>query len=178
MYCFIILTQFSSVTQLCPTLCNPMDCSMPGPLPITNSLSLLKLISIESAMPSNHLTLCHPLSFCPQFSPASGSFQMSRLFKSGGPSIGVSASAWVLAKNISGWFLLGLTGLIFLLSKGLSRVFSSITIQTHQFFSSQPSWWFNSHIYTWRLEKSQLWPDRPLLARWWLCFLICCLDLS
>ena len=52
--------QFSSVAQLCPTLCNPMDCSMPG-LPITNSWSLLKLMSIESVMPSNHLILCRPL---------------------------------------------------------------------------------------------------------------------
>ena len=73
-------------------------------------------------------------SFCPQSFPASGSFQMSHLFTSGGQSIGVSASASVLPVNIQGWSPLRLTGLISLLSKGLSRVFSSTTVRRHQFF--------------------------------------------
>ena len=72
--------------------------------------------------------------FCLQSFPASGSFPMSQLFTSTGQSIGVSASASVLPMNIQGWFLLRLTGLISLLSKGLSRVFSSTTVQRHQFF--------------------------------------------
>ena len=72
-------------------------------------------------------------SFCPQFFPASVSFPMSQLFTSGGQSIGASASASVHPMSIKGWFPLGLTGLISLLSKGLSRVFSSPTIQNHQF---------------------------------------------
>ena len=80
----------------------------------------------------------HPLSSssCPQSFPASGSFQMSQLFASGGQSIGVSPSTWVLPMNTQDWFPLGLTGWISLLSKGLSRVFSNTTIQKHQLFST------------------------------------------
>ena len=89
--------------------------------------------------------------FCLQSFPVSGSFSMSWLFASGSQSIGVSASATVLPMNIQGWFPLGLTGLISLLSKGLSRVFSSTTIKKHQIFSAQPSLWSNSHIHTWLL---------------------------
>ena len=95
-----------------------------------------------------------PFSSCLQSFPASGSFPMSQLFSSGGLSIRVSASASVLPMNIQGWFPLGLTGLISLLSKGLSRIFSNTTVQKHQFFSAQPSFWNNSHILTWLLEKT------------------------
>ena len=94
-----------------------------------------------------------PFSSCPQSLPASGSFPMSRLFTSGGQHIGTSASASVLPKNVQSWFPLGLTGLISLLSKGLSRVFSNTRIWKHQFFSTQPSLLSNSHIHTWLLEK-------------------------
>ena len=80
-------------------------------------------------------------------------FPMSQLFPPGGQSIGDSASASVLPMNIQDWFLLGLTGLISLQSKRLSRVFSNNTVQKHQFFSTQPSLWSNSHIHTWLLEK-------------------------
>ena len=89
------------------------------------SLSLLKLMCFESMMPSNHLILCRPFIFGLQSFPASGSFPMRRLFESGGQRIGASASALVLPMNIQGWFPLGLTGFISLLSKGLSSVFSS-----------------------------------------------------
>ena len=103
---------------------------------VTNSGSLLKLMSIESVMPPNHLILCHPsLCSCLQFFPASGFFPMSWLFASGGQSIGVSPSASVLPMNIQGWFPLGLTDLISLQSKGLSRVIFSTTVQKHQFHS-------------------------------------------
>ena len=101
-YCKVI--QFSSVqsisvAQWCLTLCNPMNHSTPG-LPVHHQLpELLKLMSIESVMPSSHLILCHPFSFCPQSLPASGSFPMSQLFASGGQSTGVSASASVLPMN-------------------------------------------------------------------------------
>ena len=104
-------------------------------LSITNSRSLLKLISIELMMLSDHLILCHPFLLSTLYSiPASGSFPMSWLFASGGQYIGVSAS--VLPMKIQGWFPLELTGLISLLSKGLSRVFSSATVQKHQFFGA------------------------------------------
>ena len=94
-----------------------------------------------------------PFSSCFQYFPASGTLPMSQLFTSGGQSIGVSASALVLAMNIQSWFPLGLTGLITLLSKGLSKIFYSITVRKHQFFGNQLSLWSNSHIRTWLLEK-------------------------
>ena len=108
-------------------------------LSITSSQSLLKFMSIESVMPSNHLILCHPISSCLQCFPASGSFQMSQFFTSGGQSIGVSASASVLPMNIQDLFPLGWTGWTSLQSKGLSRVCSITTVQKHQFFSAQLS---------------------------------------
>ena len=115
------------------------------------SWSLLKLMFTESVMPSNQLILCCPFSSCLWSFPASGSFLMSWLLALGDQSIGASAS--VLLINIQGWFLLGLTGLICLLSKGLLRVFSSNTVWKHQFFGIQPSLWSNSHIYTCLLGK-------------------------
>ena len=108
------------------------------------SWSLLKLMSIESMMPSNHLILS--ASSHPQYFPALGSFPVSQFFTSGGQYIGASAS--VLPVNIQGLFLLGLAGLISLLSKGFSRVFFSTTVRKHQFFGAQPSLWSNSHICT------------------------------
>ena len=113
---------------------------------ITNSQSLLRLMSIKSVLQSNHLTLCCPLSSCPQSFPASGSFPMSWLFTSGGQSIGTSASASALPMTIQGWFPLRLTDLISLQYKGLSRVFSSTTVWKHQFFGAQPSLWPNSSL--------------------------------
>ena len=122
-------------------------------LSFTISLSLLRLMSIESVMPSNHLILCCPFSSCPQPFPASGSFPVSRLVTSGGQSIGASTSTTVLPMNIQDWFPLGLTGWISLLSKELSRVFFSTTVQKHQFFRAQFSLQSSSHIHTWLLEK-------------------------
>ena len=138
-----------SVTQSCPTLCDSMDCSRPGSPVLHISWSLFKLKSIELMMPSNHLY--HPLLL--QSFPASGSFPMSQLCVSGAQSIGASTSALVLPMNIQDWLSLRLTGLNSLLSKGLSRVFSSTTIQMHQFFSAQPSLEPNSHIRAWLQEK-------------------------
>ena len=94
-----------------------------------------------------------PFSSCPQSFPASGSFQISQLFTSGGQSTGVSASTSVLPMNSQDWFPLGWTGWIPLQSKGLSIVFSNTTIQKQQFFSTQLSLKSNSHIHTWLLEK-------------------------
>ena len=87
---------------------------------------------------SNHLILCYPLLLLPSIYPASGSFPVSQFFTSGGQSIGVSASASVLPMNIQDCFPLGLTGLISLHCKRLSRVFSNTTVQKHQFFGTQP----------------------------------------
>ena len=113
---------------------------------------------------------CHPaisssvIPFsCLQSCPASGSFPISQLFASGGQTIGASAS--ILPMNIQGWFPLGLTGLISLTSKGLSRVFSNTIVWKHQLFSTQPSLWSNFHIHTWLLEKSHLWLYRHLVSQ-------------
>ena len=94
-----------------------------------------------------------PFSSCLQSFPASGSFQMSQLFSSGGQSIGVSASTSVLSMNTQDWSPLGWTGWISLQSKELSRDFSNTTVQKHQFFGAQLSLWSNSHIHTWPLVK-------------------------
>ena len=110
-----------------------------GSLSITNSWSLLKLMSIESVMPFTHIILSHPLSSCLQSFPESRPFQMSQVFVSGGQSVGVSASPLVLPMSIQDWFPLGWTSWISLQSKGLSRVFSYTTIQKHKFFSTQLS---------------------------------------
>ena len=104
---------------------------------------------------------CHPIisssvvpfSSCPQYFPASGSFQMSQLSVSGGQSIGVSASTSVLPMNTQDWSTLGWTSWISSLSRGLSRVFSNTTVQKHQFFGAQLYSQSNSHIHMWLLEK-------------------------
>ena len=103
-----------------------------------------------------HLTISSsviPFSSCLQSFPASGAFQMSQFFTSGGQRIGASASASVLPVNIQDWFPLAWTGWICLQSEGLSRVFSNTTVQKHQFFGPQPSLWSNSQIHTWLLEN-------------------------
>ena len=106
-------------------------------LSIINYWSLLKLMSIESVMPSNHLILCRPLLLPSSVFPSIRVFSMTQFLASGGQSIGVSASALVLSMNIQDWFPLGWTAWISLKSKGLSRVFSNTTVQKHQFFQSQ-----------------------------------------
>ena len=117
----------------------PWTAAHQASLSITNSQSLLKLMSITSVMPSNHLILFTCFSSCPQSFPAPGFFPMSQFFTLGGQSIGVSASASVLPMNIQDWFLLGWTGWISFQSRELSRVFSNTTVQKHQFFGAQLS---------------------------------------
>ena len=143
----------SSVAQSCMTLATPWTAARQASLSITNSRRLLKLISIESVMPSNHLILCRPLLLLPSIFPSIRVFSNESALHNRWQSIGVSASASVLPMNIQDWFPLGLTGLNSLQSKGLSRVFSSITVQKHKLVHSQPSLWFNSHIHIWLLEK-------------------------
>ena len=147
--------QFSSVAQLCPTLCDPMNRSTPG-LPVHHQLPELTQTHahrVGDAIQPSHPVV--PFSSCPQSLPASGSFPMSQLFTWGGQSIGVSASASasVLPMNTQDWSALGWTDWISLQSKGLSRVFSNNTVQKHQFFGARTSSQSNSHIHTWPLEK-------------------------
>ena len=155
------------MAKSCRTLCDPMDCSVPGFLALPYLLELLKLISIELVMLSNHLILCCPL------------LQLPSIF----PCIRVFSNEWALyirwpkywsfsismLMSIQDCFPSGLTGLI-LQPKGLSRVFSSTTIQKHQFFGAQPFLRSNSHIHTWWLEKPKFWLYGPLSATWFLVF--------
>ena len=150
----IKVSQFSSVQSLSRVrlFVTPWTAACQASLSITNSRSLPKLMSIESVMPSSYLILCRPLLLLPQSLPASGSFSVSQLFTWGGQSTGVSALASFLPKKSQGWSA-EWTGWISLQSKELSRVFSNTTVQKHQFFGTQPSSQFNSHIHTWPLEK-------------------------
>ena len=127
-----------SVAQPCLTLCNPMDCSTPGfPVPHHLPERLLKLMSIESVMPSNHLFLCRPLFLLPSIFPS------IRVFSSEATPCIRWPKYWSFSISPSSeysglilFFPLGLTGLISLLSKGLSRVFFSTTVRKHQFFGA------------------------------------------
>ena len=146
-YCCSVALSDTLVAQSYPTLWQHglqhtrLPCSSPSPWVYSNWCPLI--------------CWCHPTissSVIPFFSclqsfSASGSFLMSQLFKSGGQSIGASASASVFPMNIQSWFLLGLTGLISFLSKGLSRVFSNTTVWKHQFFGVQSSLRSNSYIH-------------------------------
>ena len=135
----------ASSTRSCLTLCNPMDCSTPGCPVLHHLLELVQthVHQVSDAIQPSHL--CCPFPTCLQSFQSSGSFLMSQLFTSGGQSIGASTS--VLPVNLQGSIPLKLTGLITLQSKGPSRVFSNTTVQKHQFFSIQPSIWFNSYIH-------------------------------
>ena len=145
-----------SVIQLCSTLCDPMHCSMPGfpDLQYLLEFAQTHVCWVDDAIQSDHLL--SPFSSCPQFFPTSGSFPVSQLFTSGGQSIGTPASASVLPMNIQGWFPLGWTGCIFLVFRGLSRVFSSTMVWKHQFFSAQLSLWSNPYIHKWLLLQIHL----------------------
>ena len=147
------ITNCCSVTQSCLTLCDPMDCSIPG-FPVLHYL--LEFAQIHAHWIDDAIQPSHPLS-----SPSPPVFNLSQhqglfqweFFASCGQSIGVSASSSVPPTNTQDWFPLGLTGWISLQSMGLSRVFSNTTVQKHQFFSTQLSSQSNSHIHTWLLEK-------------------------
>ena len=145
-----IPVQSLSYVQLFKT---PWTAAHHASLSITNSQSLLKLMSIKLVMPSTISSSVVPFSSHRQSFPASGSFPMSQFFISGDQNIGVSASTSVLPMNIQDWFPLGWTSWISLQCKGLSRIFSNTTGQKHQFFRAQISLWSNSHIHTWLLEK-------------------------
>ena len=142
----LLVLRYSSVTQSCPTLCYPMDCSnarFPYPAPTPRACS--NSMSIESVMPSNHLILCRPL-LPPSIFPSIKVFSIESVLHIRWPkywNFSISPS-----NEYSGLTPLRLTGLISLVSKGLSRVFSNTTVQKHQFFGTLLSLWSNSHIYT------------------------------
>ena len=163
-----------SVAHSCLTLCNSMDCRMPG-FPVLHHLPELDQTHVHwvgDAIQPSHPLLIVPFSSCLQSLPASGSFLMSHLFASDGQSIGASVS--VLPINIQNWFPLVLTGLINLQSKGLS----STAIRKHQFLSTQLSLGSNSqHLYmtTGKTIALTIW---TFVSKVMSVFLICCLGLS
>ena len=114
----------------------PWTAARQASLSITNSRSLLKLMSIKLMMPSSHLILCHPLLLSLSIFPSIRMFSKSQFFASGGQSIGASASASVLSMDIQDWFLLEMNDLISLQFKGISRIFSNTTVQKHLFLCS------------------------------------------
>ena len=142
---------------------------LPCPSPIPGACSNSCALSWWCHPTISSLVVPSPPAF--NLSQHQGLFKwVSQLITSGGQSIGVSASASVLPMNIQDWFPLQWTGWISFQAKGLSRVFCNTTVQKHQFFATQLTSWSNSHIHTWLLEKPYLWLDRPLSAKWCLCF--------
>ena len=157
------MCSISCCSQSCPTLSKPMDFSTPG-FPVLHHLPELAQTHIHWV--SDAIQPPHPLS-----SPSTPAFNLCQhqIFSKElalpirWPNIGASASD--LLMNIQDWFPLGLTALVSLRSRGLSRVFSNTTVQKHQFFSAQPYLWSNSYIDTWLLEKPWLWRNGPLLVK-------------
>ena len=148
-----VFSQFSSVAQSCPTLWpHGLQHARPPSLSITNSRSSLRLTSIKSVMPSNHLILCCPLLPLPSIFPSIRVFSNESALRIRWPKYW-SFSFSILPTNTQDWSPLGWTGWSSLQSKGLSRVFSNTTVQKHKLFGAQLSSRSNSHIHKWPLEK-------------------------
>jgi len=130
----------------------PWTAARQASLSITNSQRLLKLMSIQLVITSNHLILSHPFLFLPSIFPSIRVFSSESVLPTRWPK-SWSFSFTILPMNIQDWFPLGWTGLISLQSKGLLRVFSNTTVQKHQFFGTQLSLYSNSHIHSWLLEN-------------------------
>ena len=148
----LFLSLFSSVQSLSCVSFRPHETAQQAFLSITNSQSSLKLMSIELVMPFSHLILCCSLLFLHPFPPSIRVFSNESILCMRRPKYWSFSFSISPSMNIQGWFPLGLTW-ISLLSKGLSRAFSSTTVEKHQFFGAQPSLWSNFHIHTWLLEK-------------------------
>ena len=152
--CWIVSDFFSSVQSLSHVWLfeTPRTVACQASLSITNSGSLLKFMSIELVMPSNQLILCHPL-LPPSIFPSIRVFSSESVLRIRWPKYWSFSFSFSPSNVYQDWFPLGLIGLIFSQSKGLSRVFSNTTVQKHQFFTAQLSSQSNSHIHTWPLEK-------------------------
>ena len=147
--CFVVVVESPNCVQFFVT---SWTAAHQASTSLTISQSLPKFMSIASVMPYSHLIL-----WCPRSFPASGTFPMSQLFISNDQNTGASTSASILLMSFQSWFPLKLTGLISWLSKGLSEVFSSTTVQRHQFFDILPSLQSSSHSRTWSLGRPEPW---------------------
>ena len=148
-------TQYSSVQSLSRArlFVTPWIAARQASLSITNSRGSLRLMSIESVMPSSHLILHRPLFLLPPIPPRIRVFSNESTLRMRWPKYWSFSFSIILPKKSQGWSPSEWTGWISLQSKGLSRVFSNTTVQKHQFFGAQPSSQSNSHIHTWPLEK-------------------------
>ena len=171
-----LLSSFQSPNRV-QLFVTPWTATCQASLSITNSQRLPKLTSVESVMPSNHLNLCRPLLRLPSIFPSTSVFSNESVLHIRWPKYWSFSFSIYLPMNIQYWFPLGL--LVWSsCSPRDSGVFSSTIVQKHQFFGTQLSLWSNFHTHTWLLEKPYLWLDAPLLVKYCLCFLICCLGLS
>ena len=148
--CAVFFHQSAQLLRCVWLIVTPWTAACQASLSITNSESLLKLMSIALLMPSNHLNFCCPPFLLPSIFPSIRVFSNESIICIRWQRIGVSS---ILPMNIQDWFPLGWTGWICLQSKGLSRIFSNTTVQKHQFFGTQLSSQSNSHIHAWLLEK-------------------------
>ena len=156
-----MIISISSVTQLCLTVCDPMNCSTPG-LPVHHQL--LEFTQTLVHRVGDALQPSHPLSSPSPPAPVPPSirvFSNESTLRMRWPKYWSFSFSSVLPKNTQDWSPLEWTGWIFLQSKGLSRVFSNTTVQKHQFFGAQLSSQSNSHIHIWPQEKPQPWLDGP-----------------
>ena len=144
---------FSSVAQSGPIFATPWITAHQASLSITNSWSLLKLMSIELVMPSSHLILCRPLLLLPPIPPSIRVFSNESTLHMRGPKYCSFSFSISPSNEHPGLISFRMDWLDLLAVQGLSRVFSNTTVQKHQFFSAQPSSQSNSHIHTWPLEK-------------------------
>ena len=151
--------RFSSVQSLSRVrlFATPWTAACQASLSITNSKSLLKLMSIESLMPSNHLILCHLLFLLPSIFPSIRVFSNESVLHITWPKYWSFSFSISPSNEFQDWFPLGWTGWISLQSKGLSRVFSNTTVQKHQFFSAWLSLWSNSCMTTGKTIALTMW---------------------
>ena len=172
----LAVVQLLSCFQL---FASPWTVAGQASLSFTVSQNVLKLMSIELVMPSNHLILCQPLLLLqPSIFPSIRVFSNELALGIMWPKYWSFSFSISPSNEYSGLISFRIEWLDLLAVQGTLRVFSSITVQKHQFFSTQPSLWSNSHICTWLLEKPYHWLYGPLLAKWCPCFLLHCLGLS
>ena len=146
--------QFSSVAQSCLILCDPMDCSTPGLLSITNSWSLLKLMCIASVMPSNPPILCRPLLLLPPIPPSIRVFSNESALRIKWPKYWSFSFSISPSNEYSGLISFRMDWFDLCAVQGTLKSLLNTTVQKHQFFGTQPSLWSNSHIHTRLLEKT------------------------
>ena len=175
-----VILQFSSVQSFSHVwlFVTPWIAARQASLSIINSRSSLRLMSIESVMPSNHLILCRPFLFLPSIFPSIRIFSNESALHIRWPRYWSFSFSISPSNEYSGLISFRMDWLDLLASQGTLKSLFQHHSSKHQFFGAQPSLWYSFHVCTWLLEKPFLWLYRPLSAKWCLCFLIWCLGLS